>query len=120
MVDTILKLIEPPARQQDAKGIWRTSSETSKDVFAQVSSVNRNEFFSGGQAGMQPEYQFRVFSGEYSGQSICEYNGIRYAIYRTYHVPGTDYIELYVQREAGVRNAPQTINTESGGDNSGA
>ena len=71
--------------------------------------MTRNEFFSAGSQGMRPEFVFTVFIGEYNGQQICEYNGNRYAIYRTYHTEGTDYLELYVQREAGVHKAAESV-----------
>ena len=35
---------------------------------------------------------------------MCEYEGKPYAIYRTYRVPDTDMLELYVQRKVGVNN----------------
>ena len=51
---------------------------------------------------MRAEFSFIVNPVEYEGEKLCAWNGQRYAIYRTYHVPGTDDLELYVQREAGV------------------
>jgi SPP1 family predicted phage head-tail adaptor len=102
MVDTVLKLICASTRAQDANGIRRTTKEAESEVFAQVSSVDRGEFFAAGEQGFRPEYRFTVFAGDYHEESTCEYNGTRYAIYRTYHIPGTDYIELYVQRKVGV------------------
>lgn len=102
MVDTSIRLIKDGERYQDENGIWRTSEVQEREILARMSSVDRREFFSGGQAGMRPEYQFVIFFAEYQGEEICEYNGERYAIYRTFHVPGTDALELYVQREVGV------------------
>lgn len=87
-------------RTQDDYGVWRTS-ETKTDVFCQVSSVTRAEFFDAGRNGLNPEYVFTMFFGDYNGERIVEYNGKRYAVYRTYHAR-TDIIELYVQREGGV------------------
>lgn len=104
MIDTTITLIGSPTRTQDENGVWRTSAQRITEVFARVDSVGRNEFYAAGQAGFSPEYRFTVFAGEYRGESACDYDGRRYAIYRTYHVPGTDYMELYVQREAGVHN----------------
>ena len=43
---------------------------------------------------------FTVVAGDYSGESLCEYRGKTYSIYRTY-INNADYIELYVQREGG-------------------
>ena len=107
MVDTVISLITPQARQQDANGIWRTVGETSREVFAQMDTVNRREFFAAGEAGFRPEYKFTVAAIEYAGEAVCAHDGKRYAIYRTYHLPGTDTMELYVQREAGVHSGSQ-------------
>ena len=104
MNDTVIRLISPGTRAQDENGIWRTSAEDAREVFAQIGSIGRNEFFSAGEAGFRPECMFVVFAAEYCGEPVCEYDGKRYAIYRTYHVPGTDYLEIYVQREGGVHN----------------
>lgn len=102
MVDTEITLIKPDGRVQDATGVWRTIAPTQRIILARMDDVNRSEFFSGGQAGMRPELRFTVAPVEYEGEKTCEWNGTRYAIYRTYHVPGTDDLELYAQREVGV------------------
>lgn len=88
-------------RAQDANGVWRDGVETQREIFCQVDSVSRAEFFSAGQAGLRPEYRFIVFFGDYQGETRLIYNGVRYAVYRTYHAR-TDELELYVQREVGV------------------
>ena len=104
MLDTTIILIGEEERYQDKNGIWRTGEAQRREVFAQVASVDRREFFSGGESGLRPEFQFTLFAAEYQGEALCEYNGKTYAIYRTYHVPDTDYLELYVQRKVGVKN----------------
>lgn len=48
-----------------------------------------------------------MFIDEYQGEDLCEFNGDRYAIYRTYHVPGTDDLELYVKREVGASHGQE-------------
>ena len=85
---------------QDTNGIWQTS-ETKRTVFCQCNSVTRSEFFEGGRNGLNPEYEFTIFFGDYDGEKVVEYKGQRYAVYRTYHAR-TDVLELYVQREGGV------------------
>lgn len=102
MVDAVITLIKPASQQRDAEGVWRESGEQAREIYARMESVGRTEFFSGGQKGFNPQMRFTVFIGEYQGEDLCEYNGERYAIYRTYHVPGTDDLELYVQREVGA------------------
>lgn len=115
MVDTTIKLITPGTRTQDATGVWRKSAQTEREIFARMEDVSRSEFFNGGQAGFRPELQFTVFHDEYQGEAVAEFNGVRYAIYRTYHVPGTDDLELYLQREVGVH----TVSTTGGESNGG-
>lgn len=84
----------------DDNGV-RQRNETTTDVFANIQSVSANEFFEGGRAGLQPEYRFIMFRFDYSGEPIVEYNGIRYAVYRTY-IGRNDTIELYVERKGGT------------------
>lgn len=87
-------------KTQDDFGVW-VSTETEREVFCGVSSVTRAEFFDGGRNGLNPEYVFTMFFGDYDGETVLEYNGKRYGIYRTYHAK-TDVIELYAERKGGT------------------
>ena len=107
MVDTIITLTTPGTRTQDSEGIWRNGTPTTREIFARMDSVDRREFYSGGEAGFRPEMRFTVFQAEYQGEGRLLWNGDAYAIYRTYQIPGTDDLELYVQREVGVHNGSQ-------------
>ena len=71
------------------------------EVFCERHSVSRSEFFNAGRNGLNPEYVFTIFKGDYQGELVCEYDGLTYAIYRTYETDD-DYIELYVQRKGGT------------------
>lgn len=104
MTDTVLTLITPASRIQDADGVWRSQEETRREILARMDSIDRAEYFAAGRLDFRPEYRFTVFAGDYAGEALCEHGGERYAIYRSYHVPGTDDLELYVKAEAGVRN----------------
>lgn len=99
-MDDILYLVSQK-QVRDATGIYKAVTENTM-VYCKVASVSRSEFFEGGRNGLNPEYQFTVFAGDYHGESVCRYRDKSYAIYRTYIVPGTDYIELYAQREGGT------------------
>lgn len=88
-------------RTQDATGVWRNGEETQRDIFCQVDSVSRAEFFAAGQNGLRPEYRITVFFGDYQGETRLIFEGVTYSVYRTYHAR-TDVLELYVQREVGV------------------
>ena len=99
-------------RTQDDYGVWRTN-ESKTDVFCQVNSVSRAEFFEAGRNGLNPEYMITMFAGDYNGERTIEYNGSRYAVYRTYHAR-TDIIELYVQREGGTNYIPTPTPVQEG------
>lgn len=122
MVDGIITLISKTSQKDD---YGRTvPTETTRDVFAQIDSVSRAEFFAAGQNGLNPEYRFTVFSGEYTGEREADYNGVRYSIYRTYQPSAyvrhdnskthegsisrntnsgnNDRIELYASRKVGI------------------
>jgi len=107
MIDTEITLIQPERRTKDAYGVYRTVAEAERTILARMDDVNRSEFFAAGQAGMRAEYRFIVNPVEYEGETVCAWCGRRYAIYRTYHVPGTDDLELYVQREVGVQRGAE-------------
>lgn len=84
----------------DSSGVERTAI-TSRTIYAQVDSITRAEFYDAGRSGLNPEYKFTVFSGDYMGETIVEYNSKRYAVYRTY-LARNDMMELYAQREGGT------------------
>lgn len=99
-MDNVLTL-KAITKVQDEYGVWRQTA-TSRTVFCQVHSISQSEFFQGGRNGLNPAYRFTVFHGDYEDEIQCEYEGKGYAIYRTYIVPGTDYIELYAERQGGT------------------
>ena len=87
-------------RTQDAYGVW-TETATGRDVFCQVDSVTRAEFFEGGRNGLNPQYRFTMFCGDYNGETVVIYKDLPYSVYRTY-LARTDTIELYVERKGGT------------------
>ena len=95
----VIKLITMN-RTQDEYGRW-VATPSVKEVFCQVGSVSASEFFEAGRNGLNPEFRFTMFFGDYSGESIVEYNDNTYSVYRTYKRK-TDVIELYVERKGGT------------------
>lgn len=87
-------------RTQDSYGIWRSTTQ-SKEVYCQVDSVTQREFFEGGRNGLNPELKFTMFFGDYDNETIVEYNGNQYSVYRTF-LTRNDKIELYVERKGGT------------------
>lgn len=86
-------------RAQDDFGRW-IATTSNRDVFVQVDSITQAEFYDAGRNGLNPEYRFRVFNGDYEGEELCQFHGQQYAIYRTY-LRRDDTLELYVERTGG-------------------
>lgn len=95
------------AKTQDAFGVWR-ETPSGRKVFCQVDSVTRNEFFEGGRNGLNPQYRFTVFFGDYKGEQTVIYKGLPYAVYRTFHAR-TDTLELYVERKGGSNDVSALV-----------
>lgn len=85
---------------QDEYGVIR-NTPSARDVFCQVNSVTRAEFFEGGRNGLNPQFRFTLFAGDYNGEATVIYKGLPYAVYRTY-LARTDELELYVERKGGT------------------
>lgn len=104
MIDGVITFVTKGPRTRDAMGVYRDGETITREVFARVGSVTRSEFYGFGQQSYRPELQFTIFADEYQDEQECTYEGTVYVIYRTYRVPGSDDLELYVQRKAGVSN----------------
>lgn len=99
-MDDVLELIRIEY-QTDENGVER-EEKTRREVMCRVGSVTRSEFFEGGRSGLNPEYMFTLARADYMGEAVVVFHGKTYAVYRTYMVPNSDYIEVYVQREGGT------------------
>jgi SPP1 family predicted phage head-tail adaptor len=87
-------------KTQDDYGVWHEET-TARAVFCNVQSVTRNEFFEGGRNGLNPQYEFTVFFADYNGETIVEFEGETYAVYRAFR-RRDDTLELYVERKGGT------------------
>lgn len=76
---------------------------TGREVYCDVVSISRSEWYDGGRNGLRPEIAFRVFAPDYHGEDTVEYNGKSYGIYRSYK-GRNEIIELYCQRKSGVNS----------------
>lgn len=97
MRDSVINLITF-TQGVDEYGVQR-AAETFTTVFCRVDSVSQSEWFEGGRNGLNPDYRFTVFGGDYSGEDTVDFEGKRYAVYRTYQ--NGDYMELYTERKEG-------------------
>lgn len=86
--------------ENDAKGVSR-AIETSRTVFCRVESISSDEYFRAGSAGLRPAYRFRLHADEYRWEPTVRYQGVKYAVYRTYRA-SLDELEIYVEGKKGV------------------
>jgi len=124
-MDTTIRLIGAATYTEDAAGIRRPVPAEPREIFAQKKEVTRAEFYNAGRAGYKPEFVFDVFAADYHGESVLEYENETYAIYRTYRRgrdDGSDYMELYAERQAGTdgRQPAQTQEGANDGEANGA
>ena len=91
-------------------------TETSRDVYCNIVSVNSSEYFEGGRNGLNPVYRLTMFKYDYEDEELVEINGKRYSVYRAYtsgrsrswysrsrgYRTGHDTIELYVEQRGGT------------------
>ena len=99
-------------QSQNQYGVW-TETQTARDVFCQVDSVTRAEFFEGGRNGLNPEFRMTMFYADYQGERELIFKGKHYAVYRTYQ-GRNDTLELYVERKGGTN---RTESVSSGNSN---
>lgn len=77
------------------------ATPTSREVFCQVNSITRQEFFEAGRNGLNPSLMFSVFADDYNDEDTLIYNGKPYGVYRTY-LAKNDRLELYAERKGGT------------------
>ena len=80
-------------------------TETETLVYAEDISIRQTEFFQAAAVGFKPERCLKMYAFEYHGEQLCELDGERYNIYRTYLAQGSDRIELYLTAIVGDTNA---------------
>jgi len=101
----VIKLIGT-TKAQDDYGVWK-ETPTERQVMCQVDSITQSEFFEAGRNGLNPSFKFTMFFGDYNDETIVEYKGKTYSVYRTY-LRRTDQIELYVERKGGTNGIAVT------------
>ena len=82
----------------EAAGVGTEPSETKRTVFCTVKSIGQQEAYLAMGQGLNPELKvILAHDFEYEGERLCELDGVRYDILRTY-ITETDGIELTLQR----------------------
>lgn len=117
--NVVALITENPA----AHGVGIDPEETRRTVFCTVKSIGMQEAYQAMGQGLNPELKvILAHDFEYDDEPLCELDGKRYRILRTY-ITETDGIELILQRVTGnARRLPdpepvdtETANTEGGG-----
>ena len=79
-------------------GVHEAVTETARTVYCTVQSVTRSEYYTALNAGIMPEFVFRLSLAEdYQGERAVRYRGQRFRVIRTY-VTEDDGIEITVER----------------------
>lgn len=79
---------------------WR-----SREVFCDVRSITRTEWFEAGRNGIEhPEFIFVINRNEYDDEKIVQYNDKIYGVYRTYEAKNEN-LELYVEAKGGLHES---------------
>lgn len=84
-----------------------------KTVFAELSSISRQEFLAAGSLGLKPSLTATIYSFEYEDEKIVEIKNKRYSVYRTYNRVEDDKIELYLEEKEGTKDEPSTSGSTS-------
>lgn len=98
--DVICTLIKKGKAEKDEYGNV-VFPEKRTTVFAEKKSVRQSEFFQAAAVGFKPEIMLEIYSFEYHGEELCELDGERFNIYRTFEKPKSDRLELYLTALAG-------------------
>ena len=102
----------------EAGGVGTDPTESKRTVYCTVRSIGQQEAYLAMGQGLNPELKvILAHDFEYEGEGLCELDGVRYQILRTY-ITETDGIELTLQRvtrNAGKLPDPEPVNTETAG-----
>ena len=94
----------------EAHGVGVEPEEAQRTVYCTIRSIGMQEAYQAMGIGLNPELKvILAHDFEYGGEPLCELNGVRYRIIRTY-ITEADGIELTLQRVAG--NARGVVNAE--------
>lgn len=85
----------------DEYGVERMAEQSRREVFGELKSCTRQEFYSAAQAGLKPEPTLIIWTEEYGGEADAEICGVTYSVVRSF-CRADDKTELYLARKGGV------------------
>ena len=87
------------AAKQDCIGQAIDEALETRTIQCKVDSIGRSEWSTAQQGGYEAEIMLKVFSASYEGESLAQYNGKTYEVYRTFQ--DGDETELYLGTRIG-------------------
>ena len=84
---------------QDCIGQAIDETLETRTIQCKVDSIGRSEWTTAQQGGYEAEALVKVFSASYQGESLAQYNGKTFEIYRTFQ--DGDMTELYLGTRIG-------------------
>ena len=88
-MDSVCKLIKEQETGRDKYGN-PTVERIEREVFCQILSVTRSEFYAAATADITPQFIVRLQEAlEYQGEKIVEYEGELYSVIRAYRDRGS-------------------------------
>lgn len=85
--------------RQDCIGQAIDEALETRTIQCKVDSIGRGEWITAQQGGYEAEIMVSVFSASYQGETIAQYQGKTYEVYRTFQVGDTT--ELYLGTRIG-------------------
>ena len=116
-MDDVIKLVKPVYKTDEY--LNQIPETIEREVFCQVKSVGRSEFYSAAQADLHPEYVFVISHYiDYQGEKFIRYTDWMddehvFYVTRTYRVPDSDAVELTVEERTADGILPES--SEGGG-----
>lgn len=105
-MDDVIKLVSQEYKKNQY-GV-PVPSPVYNEIFCDIQDITRSEFYGTGRSGLNDSFMAKIFTAEYNGESMVEYKGQTYSIYRKYKIPGTDYTELYIERKGGTNGQQES------------
>jgi len=85
----------------DVNGYMTLTVKSSTDVFADMQSLKRSEFYAAMAAGQKYDLVFVVHAEDWGNQNQVGFNGVTYSVERTYSKKSGD-VELVCQKRSGL------------------
>lgn len=104
-MDDVIMLLSTTITADDYGNQVETQVE--RQVFCQVRSITRAEFYNAAQTGLHPDYIFRISNfRDYQGEKLLKYTDWTdtekvYNVLRTYRSNGEDALEITAEERTG-------------------